>query len=231
MIKYQIDWQSFKEKYIKPKKGEFPTGTRVYKGFQGSGKTLSMISDIYQCRTIFPKAIIFSNVKLKNIDYHFIKDSGDLKKALETQNGKDGVLVCIDEAHLFFNKKDGISLDVITCISQQRKDRRKIFFTCQIWEDLDVSLRKQVKEVVTCHRVGRLQINKIIDGESVRFDKQLGTWTGQTIQYNIFKHNERLYNSYDTFQKIINNRDYERNTNTLPIYYSQDRAGKKIVVK
>ena len=226
MIKYQIDWKSFKEKYIKPKKNQFPTGTRVYKGFQGSGKTLSMVNDIFQCRTIFPECKIYSNLKLNGIKYEKIKNSEDLKRALTDSNGEKGILVCIDEAHLFFNKKDGISLDVITCISQQRKDRRKIFFTCQIWEDLDVSLRKQVKEVVTCKRIGKIQINKIIDGESVRFDKQLGTWTGQTKQFNIFKHNQRLYNSYDTLQKIINNRDYQRTANT-PIYYEQPLPDKR----
>lgn len=218
MAKISIDWQSFKEKYIRPKKNQFPTGTRVYKGFQGSGKTLSMAADIFQCRKIFPDCLVYSNLRLKGIKYYPIDNSEDLKKALTAENGEKGVLVCIDEAHLFFNKKDGISLDVITCISQQRKDRRKIFFTCQIWEDLDVSLRKQVKEVVCCRKIGRLQLNKIIDGETIRFDKQLGTWTGVTKEYRIFKHNERLYNAYNTYQKIINNREYERTANT-PIYY------------
>ena len=215
MSKVKIDWESFKKKYEKPKKGQFPTGTRVYKGFQGSGKTLSMLNDIIQCRKIFPKAIIFSNLKIKDLDYYFIQDNNQFRQAMTVQNGEDGVLIAIDEAHLFFNKKDGIPLDVLTCISQQRKDRRKIFFTTQIWEELDVSLRKQVKEVVTCQKRGRFQINKVIDGESIIFDKMLGTWTGQTIEYNIYKHNKELYNKYNTYQKIITNTEYNRPFQTI----------------
>lgn len=169
-----------------------------------------MVNDIYQCRKIFPKSIICSNLLLKNLDYILIKDNIDLHNCLKIQNGEDGVLIALDEAHLFFNKKDGISLDVLTCISQQRKDRRKIFFTTQIWEELDVSLRKQVKEVVNCNNIGRIQINKIIDGESIVFDKMLGTWVGDTKAYAIYKHNKELYQKYDTYQKIINNQEYHR---------------------
>ena len=217
MAKIKIDWNSFKEKYIRPKKGEFPTGTRVYKGFQGSGKTLSMLNDILQCRKIFPKAIIYSNLIIKNLDYTFIKDTEDFRWAMSKTNGKDGILIAIDEAHLFFNKKDGIPLDVLTCISQQRKDRRKIFFTTQIWEELDISLRKQVKEVVSCRKIGHIQINNVIDGESVKFDKMLGTWTGQTLEYNIYKHNENLYKRYDTYQKIFSNEEYHREPKRIEI--------------
>lgn len=213
-MKISIDWKSFKEKYDKPKKGQFPTGTRVYKGHQGKGKSLSMVNDIFQCRKIFPNAIICSNLILNDIDYILIKDNVDLHKCLRIMNGENGVLIALDEAHLFFNKKDGISLDVLTCISQQRKDRRKIFFTTQIWEELDVSLRKQVKEVVNCNNFGRIQVNKIIDGESIVFDKKLGTWTGDTKEYSIYKHNTKLYKKYDTYQKIISNEEYHREYKT-----------------
>lgn len=228
MSKVKIDWKSFKKKYERPKKGQFPTGTRVYKGFQGSGKTLTMIHDIFECRKIFPKCQIWSNVRLKNLEYYYITDTKGLKKAIESQNGEDGVLIAIDEAHLFFNKKDGISLDVLTCISQQRKDRRKIFFTSQIWEELDVSLRKQVKEVVSCKKISKFQINNIIDGESITFDKKLGTWTGQTKEWQIFKHNKELYQAYDTFQKIINNQEYSReNTNNQPIIMNNNIINRR----
>lgn len=210
MAKLNINWESFKKKYVRPKKGQFPTGTRVYKGFQGSGKSLSMLNDILQCRKMFPESIIFSNLKIKDLDYYYIEDTKQFRDAMKVQNGSKGVLIAIDEAHLFFNKKDGIPLDVLTCISQQRKDRRKILFTTQIWEELDVSLRKQVKEVVSCKNIGRIQINNVIDGESVKFDKQLGTWTGNTKEWIIYKHNEELYQRYDTYQKIVTNEEYKR---------------------
>lgn len=36
----RVYWNTFIKKYVRPPKNQFPTGTRVYKGFQGSGKTL-----------------------------------------------------------------------------------------------------------------------------------------------------------------------------------------------
>lgn len=218
----KIDYKSFRKKW-KPEEKGFPTGSRVYKGYQGQGKTLSMVHDIFQAKKKFPKSIIFSNVKLKGIDYYYYNDTEGLKKALSYRNGKNGVLVVIDEAHLFFNKKTGISLDVITAISQQRKDRRKIFMTCQIWEDLDVSLRKQVKEIVSCNRILNIQKNDIYNGETLEYDKLKGQYVAKKIETQIFKHNLELYNSFDTFQKITTNEEYERNPQSQNIIFFENQ--------
>ena len=210
----KIDWNTFTKKYTRPKKNLFPTGSRVYKGFQGSGKTLSMVKYALDLHKKFPDCLIFSNVHIKGIDenhYMFIENDDILKYALTVQKGERGVLVLLDEAHLYFNKKNGISLDVLTCISQQRKDRRRLVFSSQIWEELDISLRKQVKEIVSCRNIfGKIQINTISDGESLTYDKLSGSYVAKPIRTEIFKHNNDLYNSYSTYQKIITNDNYER---------------------
>ena len=207
----RIDWQSFKEKWTKPKGKQFPTGSVVWKGYQGSGKTLSLVHYVYQMKKEYPKCIIYSNVVLYDIDYIYISNDFILDQALKCQNGANGVLIVLDEAHLYFNKKNGIPLDVLTCISQQRKDRRRLCFTSQIWEELDISLRKQVKEVVDCHNIFNcIQINTISDGESITYDKLQGTWTAKKIRTEIFKHNDKLYRLFDTRQKIVRNNNYER---------------------
>lgn len=207
----KIDWKSFTEKWTRPKGKQFPTGSVVFKGYQGSGKTLSLIHYAIELKKEFPKCIIYSNVILYDIDYIYIKDDIVLNEALTRQNGANGVLIILDEAHLYFNKKDGIPLDVLTCISQQRKDRRRLCFTSQIWEELDISLRKQVKEVVACKNIfGLIQINTISDGESITYDKLQGTWIAKKIRTDVFKHNDKLYNRYDTRQKVIRNTNYQR---------------------
>ena len=77
---------------------------------------------------------------------HGFKTSEELLVfALAERRGAKGVLILLDEAHLYFHKSKGMPLDVLTAISQQRKDRRKLVFSSQIWEELDISLRKQVK--------------------------------------------------------------------------------------
>lgn len=208
----KIYWKTLKLKWTRPPKNQFPTGTRVYKGFQGSGKTLSMVFYAFQIQKGFPNCKIFSNVKIQGLNnYTYFNTDEGLREALETRNGSAGVLVLLDEAHLYFGKKSGIPLDVLTAISQQRKDRRRIVFSSQIWEELDISLRKQVKEIVSCRTIlSQFQINTISDGESLSYDKLSSQYVAKTIRTEIFKHSQQLYSSYDTTQKIITNSNYNR---------------------
>lgn len=208
----RVYWDTFVKKWVPPKRGLFPTGSRVYKGFQGSGKTLSMVKYALDLSKAFPEAKIFANFQINGIEqFNYINGDSDLKHALSLRNGESGVLVLLDEAHLYFGKKTGISLDVLTAISQQRKDRRRIVFSSQIWEELDISLRKQVKEIVNCSCAFRcVQINTISDGESLTYDKMQGQYVAKKIRTEIFKHNQQLYDAYDTNQKIITNDEYSR---------------------
>lgn len=214
----KIDFTTLKEKWTRPPKHQFPTGTRAYKGHQGQGKTLSMVYDTLKIFWEWDKCQLWSNVKI-NVDqqdlkrYHYFNDIKGLQEGLEYMNGADGVIVLIDEAHLFFNKKNGISLDVLTAISQQRKDRRKIIISSQIWEDLDISLRKQVPEIVACRcYFKRLQVNTIFKGETLRWSKEESSYVADKDYTYIFKHFDRLYARYNTFQKIVNNMEYNRDS-------------------
>lgn len=210
----KIYFTTLLKKWSRQPKGQFPTGTRAYKGFQGSGKTLSMVFYALELLNEYPTSVIYTNVKIKGIPeerYNFIDKDEVLLEGLTIQKGRHGVILLLDEAHLFFNKKKGISLDILTAISQQRKDRRKLIISSQIWEDLDISLRKQVKEVVNCKNFfNKLQINTIHDGEDLHWDKNESAYVARKLYTEIWKHNDELYKRYDTYQKIINNTDYSR---------------------
>lgn len=218
----KIYWDTILKQWTKPEKNQFPTGSRVYKGFQGSGKTLSMVDYAIRLQKEYPKCKIFSNIKIKGLNnYNYIEDENGLIAALQCRNSGDGVLILLDEAHLFFNKKKGISLDVLTAISQQRKDRKRMVFSSQIWEELDISLRKQVKEIVNCRCLfGLLQFNTLSDGETLAWNKQDGEYQAKKIGSELFKHTNELYNAYDTYQKIINNNDYSREFNKNVVNYT-----------
>lgn len=218
----KIYWNTIPKRWVRPPRNQFPTGSRVYKGFQGSGKSLSMVKYALDISKAFPKCIIFSNMVIRGIpNFVYIENDDVLKHALNLRNGERGVLVLLDEAHLYFNKKSGISLDVLTAISQQRKDRKRLVFSSQIWEELDISLRKQVKEIVNCKCIaGKIQVNTICDGETLIYNKLEGEYQAKKIRTEIFKHYKELYDSYDTLQKIVTNQDYNRpitqNRVTLP---------------
>lgn len=158
----------------------------------------------------------------------FIENDGILKEALISTNGSAGVLIMLDEAHLFFNKKDGISLDVLTAISQQRKDRKRLVFSSQIWNELDVSLRKQVKEIVSCRcYLSKFQVNTISDGETLVFNKLTSDYESKKIRTEIFKHYKSLYDSYNTLQKIYSNLEYDRPLQSQTNNYFGDSSSPK----
>lgn len=216
----RIDYQSLIKSYTRPKKGLFPVGSRVYIGRQGKGKTLSMVKYIHDLKTAYPEMQIFSNVILYGLEYHHLHEPHDVELALAYQNADKGVLVVLDEAHLYFNSKQGIPVDVLTAISQQRKDRRRIVFSSQIWNELDISIRKQVQDVVICRNFGRFQFNKIMDGESIRLDKSDYSYEMDKRYSELYKHNDEYYSRYDTYQKIITNSDYSRtpvNNQIIPV--------------
>lgn len=196
-----IDWMSLKLKLTKDKGAKPPMGMRVYIGPQGHGKTLSMVHDAKKLKEQFPKLYVISNLDLKFAD-EVVHGTKKLTQALRKDNGENGVLMIIDELQLFASKKQGIGYDVFQALCQQRKKRRFLMGTAQDWEDLDVSSRKKVAEVVKTHRICNIQINKIFDGYSIKYDQKLGEWTCKQKGTSIFKHNDKLYKSYDTYAEI-----------------------------
>lgn len=208
-----IDWRSFVKRKTISDKGGFPYGSRVYKAHIGGGKTLSMTHDIFELKRAFPKMVTFANFNIYGLnDFHLITNETQMYEALEYQNGDDGVVVAIDEAHLFWSKKDGIPVEVLSSISYQRKDRRKIMMTTQVWDELPVSTRKQVKEVVSCNRFLNVQWNIIYNGNLLKYDKKDNEYVAPKINISVFKHNDELYKSFNTYQKAIKNSDFELDT-------------------
>lgn len=205
-----IDKKSFKEKYIKDKTKRPPMGLRIYKAPQGGGKTLSMVHDAIKLIEEFPDMKVVTNLELNlNVAQYRFKGTEGLKKALvAAKNGEKGVLMIVDEFQLFASKKTGVPLEIFQQLCQQRKQRRFMMGTAQDWEDIDVSTRKKVKEVVQCQtKLGKIQINTVYDGTTVRWNNKDNCWECDQLRTEIFKHNQKLYDAYDTYAEISTNDD------------------------
>lgn len=220
----RVDLDSFTRRAPQAIKG-FPTGTRVYKGFQGSGKTLSMVHYALRILQDYPDCVCYSNIIIKHERVNLFFTNDELEQILNLEVGEKGLLLLLDEAHLFFNKKRGISLDFLTAISQQRKNRFHIIMSSQIWEELDISLRKQVKTIVNCHSLFRtIIINDISDGETLTYDKMEGSYVAKKLYTYIFHMTRNETRLYDTYQRISRNDDYverHRTDTYLPIEAQQ----------
>lgn len=202
----RVDWKSFKKHWERGDDNGFPTGTRIYTGTMGKGKTLSMVEYTFYLKKKYPEARIFSNVKLFGVKYFHINDEKDLKIALEYECGDKGVIILIDEAHLLMNKRAGTPLEVVTAISMQRKDRKRIVMATQRWASMDIEARRQVHEVVECNNYFRkFQINLVFDGETVRLDPRDYTFIMDFKYREIYKHNIEYYERYDTYQRYVSN--------------------------
>lgn len=121
----------------------------------------------------------------------------------EIENGEQGVLYLIDEIHLEFNSLESknIPIEVMVEISQQRKQRKHIVGTSQVYIRMAKPLREQIKNVVVCRNFfSCFQWNKLVDGETSH--EENGKLVFDTQKYIFWFHSTNLYKSYDTYKKM-----------------------------
>ena len=118
-------------------------------------------------------------------------------------NGLEGVLYLIDEIHLEFNSLESknIPIEIMVEVSQQRKQRKHIVGTSQVFMRMAKPLREQIKDVVICKNFFHsIQFNRLIDGESA-IEKN-GKLVFDTVKYSLWFHSPELYSCYDTYAKM-----------------------------
>jgi hypothetical protein len=207
----------------------FPaTGTNVYCGVQGSGKTISAIKHLMDIKYRYPKSLVVSNIQLtiltpktfsnktelkavvQNIDaqneYIYFNKMDELAMALTSvNNGFKGVIYIIDEIHTYFNalESKNIPMYVFTEISQQRKQRKLIIGTSQLFLRMAKPLREQCDNVITCNtHFGAFTVTRAWDGMSLAQDMQ-GKLTGKQKKTGFFWHTRKIRAAFDTFQKVV----------------------------
>lgn len=137
----------------------------------------------------------------------------------ELENGELGVIYLIDEIHLEFNSLEStnIPIDIMVEVSQQRKQRKHIVGTSQVYMRMAKPLREQIKNVVICRNFFNcIQWNRLIDGETSH--EESGKLCFDTQKYIFWFHNTRLYNSYDTYKKMKRYRKEWKGQKTIDIY-------------
>lgn len=172
-------------------------GLHIFCGEQGSGKTMAMVELILRLQKKYPKAKTITNFGLKT-------ETTVLKKwemLLNYVNGYYGVIVGIDEIQNWFqaghNKLPEGMLEIVT---QNRKNRRIILCTAQVFTRVSKAIREQVSLVYEPHTFfGCFTIvvmyKPLFDSEGfVKERKYRGIYS--------FVHTDELRNSYDTYRCI-----------------------------
>jgi len=207
----------------------WPSGTQVYCGQQGSGKTSAAVYHAtIKLKEIYPKAILVSNLVLTEYEpialegtdedikatidsldhqqqYIFFQSALELQKALTmVGNGFKGVIYLIDEIHTYFNSLDSTGMPpwVFTEIAQQRKQRKVIIGTSQLFLRMAKPFREQCSSLIICSTwLGFFTKTISYDGMSLTQDYD-GQMHGKIKKSGWFFHTRRLRKAFDTFQKI-----------------------------
>lgn len=178
-----------------------PEGITIFAGSQGEGKSLSAVQFCKKILMEYPKCVFCTNLEVKGIYNKTVEFTG--LDCLETiNNGEFGVVYLVDEIQNYLNSllsKD-VPLSTIVSLTQQRKQRKIIVGTSQVYGRMAKPLREQVKNVVLCKKILMfIQYNCLIDSmETQEVNGKLETVPKKRF---LWFHSPELYKSYDTYKK------------------------------
>lgn len=180
-------------------------GIHIFVGPQGSGKTMTAIYLLQEWQKQYPKMQVYTNLA-----YKF--ETGELEhwqELIDRENGIYGIVNVIDEMKTWWSNKDSkdVPAEMLGEISQQRKQKKAIFGTVQVFSELAKPLRSQTHYIYVPYTfMNSLTIvfkakAKDYDVENDRFKKFRG--------FFIFAHTRELRDSYDTYKRIQKYKEQE----------------------
>lgn len=222
-IKYNFNFRKNNPGYF------YPDGLFVFCGPQGSGKTLSAVNYVYNLLKYYPQALLVTNIDLTDypIDNKRVfrfKDASDLKRY---NNDKKGVIFLIDEIHLYFNslQSKNINPDVMTQIAQQRKQRKHIICTSQVFGRMAKPLREQFSHVMLCKGfLGFFQKLMLLDRDSIDGEESTGTnLKGKVVRNFWYVRSPEMFKRYDTYSVIDSNNVEVSSIEPIDIYNERSK--------
>lgn len=181
-----------------------PDGIIVFCGAQGAGKTISAVQYVQRLAELYPEVIVCTNIDLKLPgDVKVVSWTG-VECFTDISNGYAGVIYLIDEIHLLFNSLESKKMDVtiFETISQQRKQRKHIVGTAQVFNRVAKPFREQFKYVVACNCLFKcIQINTLLDAKHTKIEES-GEVVASSVKKFFWFHTPELYASYDTYEVV-----------------------------
>lgn len=159
-----------------------------------------------------------------------IEDYMHLNRVFPFNNGDDlmrysnlseGVVYLIDEIQLYFNSLESknINMDVMVEVAQQRKQRKHIIATSQVFNRMAKPLREQFNTVVKCGNFFQiLQRNLYLRTEDITTDDDFTNPHGAIDKIQWFFHRVEDYERYDTYYKVSKTKFIAGEERTQDIY-------------
>lgn len=177
-----------------------PQGMIIFTGRQGDGKTSAVMQYAMELHDQYPLAKCLSNTE-------YIYQDAPLqhwKQLVKYKNAHRGVIVIMDELQNWFssNQSRNFPPEMLSVITQNRKNRRVILGTAQNFYLLAKPIRSQCTEIRQCKTFAGVvtvvvRREPIIDNDGeVKEMKYRGMY--------FFVHSRRLREAYDTWAVVEN---------------------------
>lgn len=179
----------------------------IFAGRQGSGKTMSLVAELERIRHDFPDVTICTNFGYIHEDIALT----DWQQILDLRN-PSGIVFALDEIQNEFDIYNARSFDtnILRVVTQQRKQKIKMYATSQVFKRVSKPLREQTYEVVECVTLfGRWTFQKcfdaddynaVIDSENPDKKMQVRRKYRRNFVQNDYIRN--LYNSYAVIENM-----------------------------
>lgn len=181
-------------------------GLICFCGKQGSGKTLSAVLYLKKLLDYYPNAIVVTNVSL-NPEYfnmeNVIKYTG-LNQLTDIDNGEQGVIYLLDEIQLEFNSLESkqMNMPILEFVCQQRKARKHVIGTTQVFGRLAKPFREQFKYAVCCNKVlGSFFTQTLYAAENVAFEDDIRVEL-ESKGFKFYCASPEDFKLYDTYEQI-----------------------------
>lgn len=173
-------------------------GIHIFCGEQGSGKSIAAVHFIRCIKEQNPLCKIGSNIDLDNSDSS-IEDISDI---ISTQNGELGQVIFLDELQNWFssNESKNFPPEMLTEITQQRKQKKCIVGTSQVFTRLSKPIREQITLLYKPTTIaGALTIVRVY---RCHVDQEGNLENQKMMRFYAFVHDDELRNAYDTYSKV-----------------------------
>lgn len=173
-------------------------GCIVFTGRQGMGKTIAMVEQTMQYQKEYPKCKVISNCAYAHQD----DELQHWSQLLSYKNGIQGVVVQIDELQNWFssNQSKNFPPEMLEVICQNRKNRRIILGTSQVFNRLAKPLREQATEVRRCSTF--FGVITVVHCVRPELDSEGNVTKWKHIRFYFFVHTPEIREAYDTYRVV-----------------------------
>ena len=205
--RYVMDLYSREPGFFQPK------GIHMFCGEQGCGKTIAAVEMMLRLQKQYPQAKMITN-------FGVTSENDELKEwqqLLTYTNGHQGVIVGIDEIQNWFNSLQSKDFppEMLTEITQQRKQRKIIFGTSQVFSRVAKPIREQTYMLYEPTTI--FGCITIVRKYEVTTDVSGLTDTKKYRGCFFFVQDEELRNAFDTYRKVetLSNEGFKSEENQI----------------